>query len=83
MYIYILQCCGAGGAEIILRPGAEIIFLINVYCSQFGVCKDEEKLIPISISMVQLMIEQFQVAIYGCTCSWCRNYGLKLSQSRK
>ena len=30
-----------------LRPGtgagAEIIFLTNIYCSQFGGCKDEEK----------------------------------------
>ena len=28
------RCCGAG---------AEIILLINIYCSQFGGCKDEEK----------------------------------------
>ena len=28
-----------------LRPGAgaELIFLINIYCSQFGGCQDEEK----------------------------------------
>ena len=33
------QCCGAG-AEIILRPGAgaEIIIIINIFCSQFGGC---------------------------------------------
>ena len=34
------QCCGAGagGAEIILRPGAgaEIIFVIIIFCSPFG-----------------------------------------------
>ena len=31
---------GAGGADIILRPGAgaEIIFIINIFCNQFGGC---------------------------------------------
>ena len=59
MYEYILRkslenefCgAGAGGAEIIMRPGAgaEIIFVINIFCSQFGVCQDEEKQISASI----------------------------------
>ena len=35
--VYKFQCCraGAGGAEIILRPGAgaEIIFIINIFYS--------------------------------------------------
>ena len=49
------QCCGAGGAEIILRPEAEIVFIIIIFCSQFGGCYDEEKLISTSISMVLLL----------------------------
>ena len=36
------QCsrAGAGGAKIILRPGAgaKIIFTINIFCCQFGGC---------------------------------------------
>ena len=34
---YWNPCCGAGGAKIIWGPGAgaEIIFLINIFCSQF------------------------------------------------
>ena len=48
MYEYILRkslenefCgAGAGGAEIIMRPGAgaEIVSIINIFCSQFGGC---------------------------------------------
>ena len=34
--MWIKQCCRAGGAEI--GAGAEIIFLINIYNSQFGGC---------------------------------------------
>ena len=54
----IVQCCGAGtsGTEIILGPGAgaraEIKFLINIFCSQFGGCYDEDKLISTSIRTV-------------------------------
>ena len=61
--VVLTQCCGAGGAEIILRPGAgaEIISIINIFCSQFGGCEDEETLNSTSISMVQYYtnIEQF------------------------
>ena len=34
---HFFQCCRAGPG------GAEMIFLINIYCRQFGGCKDEEK----------------------------------------
>ena len=41
-----------------LGPGAgagdEIKFLINIFCSQFGECYDEDKLISTSISIVLL-----------------------------
>ena len=37
-----------------LGPGAEIKFLINIFCSQFGGCYDEDKLISTSISIVLL-----------------------------
>ena len=40
------QCCGAG---------AEIKFLINIFCSQFGGCYDEDKLISTSISIVPVL----------------------------
>ena len=45
-----MQCCGAGagGAE------AEIKILINIFCSQFGECYGEDKLISTSISIVIL-----------------------------
>ena len=41
-----MQCCGAGAG------GSEIILVINIYCSQFGGCQDEETLISTSIDMV-------------------------------
>ena len=34
--------------------GAEIKFLINIFCRQFGGCYDEDKLISTSISLVLL-----------------------------
>ena len=37
-----------------LGPGAEIKFLINIFCRQFGGCYDEDKLISSSISIVLL-----------------------------
>ena len=39
-----------------LGPGAgvEIKFLINIFCSQFGGCYNEDKLISTSISIVLL-----------------------------
>ena len=62
------QCsrAGAGGAKIILRPGAgaEIIFIINIFCCQFGGCQVEEKLISTSISMVLLLQNSFKWQYY-------------------
>ena len=50
------QCCGAGSrwSRNYLGPGAgaEIKFLINIFCSQFGGCYDEDKLISSSVSIV-------------------------------
>ena len=37
-----------------LGPGAEIKFLIYMFCSQFGGCYDEDKLISSSFSIVLL-----------------------------
>ena len=37
-----------------LGAGAEIKFLINMFCSQFGGCYDEEKRIPTSISNIAI-----------------------------
>ena len=49
-----MQCCGAGagGAEIIwdLEPEPKL----DIFCSQFGGCYDEDKLISTSISIVLL-----------------------------
>ena len=36
--------------------GAEIKFLINIFCSQFGGCYNEDKLISTSISVVLLFL---------------------------
>ena len=51
-----------------LRPGAgaEMIFLINIYCSQFGRCKDEENIIS-NISCyrgVWIFIQKNSVSTY-------------------
>ena len=47
-----------------LRPGAgvgvKIIFFMNIYCSQFGGCKNEEKLIYTSIGMILLLYNSFK-----------------------
>ena len=47
-----------------LRPGAgvgaKIIFFMNIYCSQFGGCKNEEKLIHTSIGMILLLYNSFK-----------------------
>ena len=54
-----MLCCGAGaGAGVGAGAGAggaEIILVINIYCSQFGGCKDEETLISTYIGMVLLL----------------------------
>ena len=77
------QCCGAGdgGAKIILKPeaGAEIIFIIYIICSQFAGRKAN---FLYSISKVLNIIENFSVALYGCSWSWSRsrNYGQRKVQ---
>ena len=40
--------------------GAEIKFLINIFCSQFGGCYDEDKLISTSISIVLLFLNSLK-----------------------
>ena len=53
-----------------MRPGAGtgtragIILLINIFCSQFRRCKDEEKLISTSIVMVLLIKKSFKCNIW-------------------
>ena len=39
---------------------AEIKFLINIFCSQFGGCYDEDKLISTSISIVLLFLNSLK-----------------------